>query len=205
MERAKEVQKLLAKKVDRTSKLDKINSVVGLDLSYSKNVGVAVAVLLDFPQLNLREYAVVKGVVEIPYIPGLLAFREAPLMVKAYEKLGHEADLIVVDGHGVTHPREFGVASHVGLMLDRPTIGVAKNLLYGNIIRGSDGTEYIVVNNNIGGFIYISLGKKLYISIGHKISIESLKSITPQLFKSHYLPEPTYIADVISKKFRRSQ
>ncbi|MEM1600762.1 MAG: endonuclease V [Sulfolobales archaeon] len=198
------MQKLLAKKVDRTYSLESINNVVGLDISYSKDVGVAAAVLLDFPQLNLKKYAVVKGVVEVPYIPGLLAFREAPLMIRAYEKLNCEADLIVVDGHGVTHPREFGVASHVGLVLDRPTIGVAKNLLYGSVVRGSDGVEYIIVNNKVGGLVYERLGKKLYISIGHKISIESLKNLIPRLFKSHYLPEPTYIADAISRKFRRS-
>ncbi len=125
-------------------------------------------------------------------------------MIRAYEKLNCEADLIVVDGHGVTHPREFGVASHVGLVLDRPTIGVAKNLLYGSVVRGSDGVEYIIVNNKVGGLVYERLGKKLYISIGHKISIESLKNLIPRLFKSHYLPEPTYIADAISRKFRRS-
>lgn len=181
-----------------------INNVVGLDISYSKDVGVAVAVFMNFPQLNLIEYAVVKGVVEIPYIPGLLAFREAPLMIKAYRKLNREADLIVVDGHGVTHPREFGIASHVGLILNKPTIGVAKNLLYGNIVKGPDSIEYIVVNNNVGGIVYKHLNRELYISIGHKISIDSLKEIVPQLFKSHYLPEPTYIADMLSKKFRRS-
>ncbi len=175
-----------------------------MDISYSKDVGVAVAVFMDFPQLNLKEYAVVKGVVEVPYIPGLLAFREAPLMIKAYRKLNREADLIVVDGHGVTHPREFGIASHVGLILDRPTVGVAKNLLYGTIVKSSDSTEYIVVNNNVGGVVYRHLNKELYVSIGHKVSINSLKEVVPYLFKSHYLPEPTYIADMLSKKFRRS-
>lgn len=168
-------------------------------------MGIAVAVLLDFPNLNLKEYAVVNGVIDIPYIPGLLAFREAPLMIKAYERLRCEADLIVVDGHGVTHPREFGVASHVGLILNRPTIGVAKGLLYGDIVKGDDEVEYIIVNNKVGGLVYPHQGKKLYISIGHKISIKSLKAITPKLFKSHFLPEPTYIADAISKNFRRSR
>ncbi len=205
MEKAKEIQKVLAKRVDRSYVLKDVNSVAGLDVSYSKDVGVAAAVLLDFPGLNLKEYAVARGVVEVPYIPGLLAFREAPLMIKAYEKLGCDADLIVVDGHGVTHPRGFGVASHVGLVLDKPTIGVAKNLLYGSVVRYPDSAEYVVVNGSVGGMVYERLGRKLYISIGHKVSMESLKLIVPQLFKSHYLPEPTYIADAISKRFRRLQ
>lgn len=205
IDRAKEAQRLLAKKVERAHNLGRVNNVVGLDVSYSKNVGTAVAALLDFPQLSLKGYAIVKEVVDIPYIPGLLAFREAPLMIKAYKTLGREADLIVVDGHGVTHPREFGVASHVGLALNKPTIGVAKGLLYGSIVRGRDGLEYIMVNDKVGGLVHINQGRKLYVSIGHKISMESLKLIIPQLFKSHHLPEPIYIADTLSKKFRRSQ
>lgn len=196
------MQKLLSEKVDKQGAPRELRKVVGLDVSYVDNTGFAVATLLNYPQLSLTEYVVVRGSVNIPYIPGLLAFREAPLMIKAYEKLGSDADLIIVDGHGVTHPRGLGIASHIGIVVDRPTIGAAKRLLCGDLIKAQDA-EYIVVNKEIGG-IALSFGsKKIYLSIGHKVSIDYIKLIAPKLFKDHYLPEPTYIADVISKRVRR--
>jgi deoxyribonuclease V len=201
--RAKELQEVLANRVDKTYEIGSINNVVGLDVAYVKDVGIAVAALLNYPQLQLKEYVVVEGVVEIPYVPGLLAFREAPLMIKAYEKLGHDADLVVVDGHGITHPRKFGIASHIGLVLDVTSIGVAKNLLYGDVVKHADGIEYIVVDGEVCGLVYRWLGKNTYVSIGHRISMKSLMKLIPNLYKNHYLPEPTYIADTISKKFRR--
>lgn len=151
----------------------------------------------------LKEYAIVKGFIEIPYVPGLLAFREAPLMIKACEKLT-TPDLIVVDGHGITHPRKFGIASHIGLVLDIPTIGIAKKLLYGRVIRGRDDIDYILVDDEIGGIVFRSMGREIYASIGHKMSIDYLKEVVPKLFRTHPLPEPTYIADTLSKMYRRS-
>ncbi len=202
--RAIALQRILSNKVIKYSYMVDVRRVVGLDLAYAGDIAIAVAALLSYPDLTLKEYVVVKGRVEVPYIPGLLAFREAPLMLKAYDKLGSAADLILVDGHGLTHPRGFGIASHIGLVLDTPSIGVAKRMLYGSIVRGLDGSEYIAVGKDIYGIVYKSQGRDLYVSIGHKVSIEVLKNILPRLFKSHYLPEPTYIADAISKKYRRA-
>ena len=202
--RAIKLQKLLAEKIICEGRIDKLNTVVGLDLAYIGNIGIAVAALLTYPDLRLKEYAVVVGEVNIPYVPGLLAFREAPLMFKAYEKLGVDADLIIVDGHGITHPRRLGIASHIGLVLDKPSIGAAKKILTGRIVE-KDGREYLVVDGMVGALVLRPKGSKkaIFLSIGHKISIAELERIAPTLFRDdHYLPEPTYIADKISKQVR---
>lgn len=203
------LQRKLSSLVDLRSSIniEAIKIVVGLDVSYVSGLGLAVATALSFPGLELIKYVVVKGPVYIPYVPGLLAFREAPLLFKAYEVLkktvGRDADLILVDGHGITHPRRFGIASHIGVILGIPTIGAAKRILTGEVRRvGSN--EYIFINN-IPSALVVNRGKKqVYLSIGHKISLETIEEIAPKLFKdNHYLPEPTYIADLISKIERK--
>jgi deoxyribonuclease V len=186
-----------------TSGIDasKVRYVAGLDVSYAGDSGLAVATLLSYPQLDLIEYVVVKGEVKIPYIPGLLAFREAPLLIKACELLSLRPDLLVVDGHGVTHPRKFGIASHIGVVLDTASIGVAKSLLYGKVV--SSGSEnLLMVGDFVGGLVVERDRKRLYFSIGHKVNIDNLREFSKTLFKGHDLPEPTYYADKISKQVR---
>jgi len=199
--RAVALQKLLSNMVIKEGGPSNIKTIIGLDVSYVKSLGIAVAAALTFPDMRLKEYVVVKGEVNIPYVPGLLAFREAPLLIKAYEKLGINADLLVIDGHGITHPRKFGIASHIGVVLDLPSIGAAKKILRGSIIR-RNGNEYLVIDGEIGAVV-ARIGKKtIYLSIGHKVSINYIENIMNKLFKGHYLPEPTYIADHITKKER---
>lgn len=181
--------------------LSSLRYVAGLDVSYIKDKGIAVAVLLSYPQLEPIEHIVVVGEVNIPYTPGLLAFREAPLLLKACESLSLTPDLLVVDGHGLAHPRRFGIASHIGVVLDRPSIGVAKSILYGKVID-SNSEKLLLVGDFVAG-IAITRGKKeLYFSIGHKVDLNSLRALSRTLFKNHDLPEPTYQADRISKEVR---
>ncbi|OYT50456.1 MAG: endonuclease V [Desulfurococcales archaeon ex4484_204] len=202
--RARALQAYLSSLVRREGPISSIRVVAGLDLSYVGNVGIAVATALSYPDLALREYVVVVGEVSIPYVSGLLAFREAPLMFKAYEKLGVDADLIVVDGHGVTHPRGLGIASHIGVVLDVPTMGAAKKILVGRVVKAG-GVEYLEVNDERGAVVFRRRsGKYVYLSIGHKVSISDVERIGATLFKAnHILPEPTYIADSITKRERR--
>jgi len=200
--KAIELQKYLSKLVIKEGKLTNLRSIVGLDVSYVKGKGLAVAALVNYPSLTLREYVVVVGEVPIPYIPGLLAFREAPLLIKAYEKLGADADLLIVDGHGITHPRKFGIASHIGVVLDLPSIGAAKKILVGRVIKIKD-REYLEVDGELGALVVGSGKKRVYLSIGHKVSLREIEYLAPTLFKGHELPEPTYIADLISKRERR--
>lgn len=203
VQKAVALQKFLSSLVRKEGRIDRLKSIVGLDVAYVGDTGVAVAALLEYPSLTLKEYVVVRGYVPIPYIPGLLAFREAPLLIKAYEKLGIDADLVVVDGHGITHPRKFGIASHIGVVLDVPSIGAAKKILVGGVIE-VHGRKYLTTIDNELGAIVVERGKKkVYLSIGHKISLEEVEKLIPKIFKTHDLPEPTYIADLITKKERR--
>ncbi len=198
------LQRLLAERVIWEGQLTNIRYVCGLDLSYVGDIGIAVATLHDYPDLALIKYSVVAGFVPIPYVPGLLAFREAPLMFKAVEKLGVRPDLIVVDGHGVTHPRGLGIASHIGVVLDVPSVGAAKRILTGEVVR-KGGREYLVVKGRVGALIVRSKGRRtVYLSIGHKVSMNDIERLSRVLFKGHSLPEPTYVADRITKEVRKA-
>jgi deoxyribonuclease V len=202
VERAKRLQERLSRRVSLNDlDLGKVRYVAGLDVSYARNLGVGVAVLLTYPQLNPVEYVVVKGRVEVPYIPGLLAFREAPLLIKAIELLSIKPDLLVVDGHGVTHPRRFGIASHIGLVTDTASVGAAKSLLYGRVV--DSGPERLIVVDDLVGGLVVKYGRReVYLSIGHRVSLDNLRVLSKTLFKHHDLPEPTYLADRVAKEVR---
>ena len=201
--KAFKLQELMAEKVVWKGELRRLNKVVGLDLAFVGRKGIGIAALLSYPELNLIKYAVAIDKVPIPYVPGLLAFREAPLMFAAYEALNEDTDLIMVDGHGVTHPRGLGIASHIALVLDKPSIGAAKKPLYGRE-ELVNGVRYVIVNGCRAALVIESgRGRKIYLSIGHKIGIDEIVRLAPTFFKGHSLPEPTYVADRISKEVRR--
>ncbi len=147
------------------------------------------------------------GEVSFPYIPGYLAFREAPLMLKAFLKLKiKNRDLIImVNGHGIAHPRGLGIASHIGLVLNKPSMGVAKKLLVGEVSRIS-GREVIILNNRIVGIVVSGerSKEKYYVTIGYKISVEDLEYYIERTFNYRYRytkpPYPIYLADKISRE-----
>ncbi len=205
VERAKKLQEKLSRRVVYDGiDLVKVRYLAGLDVSYVKDLGIAVAVLLTYPQLDPVEYVVVKGRVGVPYIPGLLAFREAPLLIKAVELLSVRPDLLVVDGHGVTHPRRFGIASHIGLVTDTASVGAAKSLLYGRVVD-SGSERLIVVEDLVGGLVVRRGRREVYLSIGYRVNLDNLRVLSKTLFKHHELPEPTYLADRVAKEVRASE
>jgi len=205
VEKAKKLQERLSRRVVYDGiDLGKVRHLAGLDVSYAWDLGVGVAVLLTYPQLDPVEYVVVKGRVEVPYIPGLLAFREAPLLIKALELLSVRPDLIVVDGHGVTHPRRFGIASHVGLVTGTASVGAAKSLLYGRVV--DSGPERLIVVDGLAGGLTVRRGRReVYLSIGYRVSLDNLRVLSKTLFKHHDLPEPTYLADRVAKEVRAAE
>jgi len=128
------IQKSMAAQVVKTGHLESVKYVAGADVSTEKNSSLAHAgvVVMSFPGLELVEEQGIAFELSFPYIPGLLAFREAPPLLKVFEKIEHEPDLILFDGQGIAHPRGMGIASHVGLLLNKPSIGCAKSLLTGH-------------------------------------------------------------------------
>ena len=205
VERAKKLQEKLSRRVVYDGiDLGKVRYLAGLDVSYAGDLGVGVAVLLTYPHLDPVEYVVVKGRIGVPYIPGLLAFREAPLLIKALELLSVRPDLVVVDGHGVTHPRKFGIASHVGLVTGTASVGAAKSLLYGEVVD-SGSERLIVVDDLVGGLVVRRGRREVYLSIGYRVNLDNLRVLSKTLFKHHDLPEPTYLADRVAKEVRTSE
>jgi deoxyribonuclease V len=179
-----ELQKKLAPQVSEESELPaKIINLVGCDATYIKGITLASATLVDYEKLKLLKTSDVEESTRLPYIPGLLAFREAPSVLRAIRNLKPKSYVCMVDAHGVAHPRRFGLACFVGLALGKPTIGVAKSLLYGRIKR-----DMIVDMDGSPLAAMLKLpesGKTIYVSVGHKISLKDAARIvkyclTPQ-------------------------
>ncbi len=163
-----------------------IRYIAGVDVAYRKGKAIGVAALLDYKDLNLIEYGIYITESRVPYIPTYLAFREIPPMVGAIKRLSIEPDITLVDSHGLIHPRGLGAASHLGIVLNIPTIGVAKSPLVGK--PNEDG--YIILNGRKVGY---KVSDKLYISIGHRVSLNSAIKIVLHVLRN-VVPEPTRLA-----------
>lgn len=175
--------------------------VAGVDVSVSKAEGTATGavVVLEYPGLDLVEVKVVHDRVDFPYIPGLLSFRELPLILPACEKLSLTPDLFLVDGQGFAHPRRFGLACHLGLFLGTPTIGCAKSRLCGRHevpgVEPGDYTNLVDEDETIGVVLRTKPGTNpVYISIGHKIDLQSAIHWVLECCRGYRLPEPTRLA-----------
>lgn len=198
-----ELQKQLAYEVIAEDRLaEPIRTVAGIDLGYdAKNdTSRAVVVVLSFPSLDLIESAEALLPIQFPYVPGLLSFRETPVAIKALEKLKITPDLILCDGQGLAHPRRFGIACHIGLIADIPTIGVAKSLLVGKYeslgeTRGSTA-PLIYKNEQIGAALRTKdKVQPVYVSVGHRIGLETAVKYVLQCTPKYRLPETTRLAD----------
>ncbi len=166
--------------------------------------GRAAVIVMSYPKLELVESHVVDGQVEFPYVPGLLSFREIPILAQAFDALQVKPGLLLVDGQGLAHPRRLGIASHLGLLLDIPTIGVAKSRLIGEhtvpgLEAGSraelrDGREVIGLALRTRDRV-----APVYVSIGHKIGLAEAAEWVLRLCRGYRLPEPARLADHLSK------
>lgn len=198
------IQEDLARRVVLEDIFEGPEKVAGVDLAYMGNRVFCAAVVLDYESLKIVEKQCIETKVTVPYVPTFLAFREAEPIMEAVKHL--HFDVLMLDGHGIAHPRGIGVASHVGVLLDVPTIGVAKRILCGEV-EGEIETETpapLIYEGKRIGYAYRSKegAKPIYISPGHKVSLESSLRIVKHCIKGHRLPEPTRLAHVMvrSKK-----
>lgn len=153
---------------------------------------------------NLLEISTEKMHVDFPYTPGFLSYTELPPAMKAVQGLS-EYDVLMVNGHGLAHPRGFGLASHLGLKLDKPTIGVAKRLLVGKPLKKEARTTKIMFEDKVVGIKIISPTKSpIYVSIGHMITLESCVEIVKDFFLDHTLPEPLTAAHRYSRESKNN-
>lgn len=198
---AKQIQMELASQVSRKSEDIKPRFIAGVDISApdSRGIARAAAVILNYPELKVTEIETAEDKINFPYIPGLLSFREAPLVLTACQKLSTDPDLILIDGQGIAHPRRFGIASHIGLLLNIPTIGCAKSRLCGThtpVI--AEAGAYAEITDN-GEVIGVALRTKdnvrpIYISIGHKIDLPTAIRWVLECCCNRRLPEPCRLA-----------
>jgi deoxyribonuclease V len=163
----------------------------------------AAAVLLSFPDLTPLGDSLVEEPVRYPYIPGLLSFREAPAVIAALEGLSEPPDLIMVDGQGRAHPRRFGIACHLGLLLDRPALGCAKSRLIGDYDEPppEPGAWTPLTHHGevIGAVVRTRAGvKPLFVSVGHRVSLETAVALVLACARGLRLPEPTRLADQLA-------
>ena len=194
-----QIQNELRNQVISQDRFGDIKTVAGVDLGFKKDIARASVVVLSFPELQLIDGVLVESPVPFPYIPGLLSFRETPPLLKSFDQLNTEPDLIIADGQGIAHPRRFGIASHLGLILDRPTVGCAKSRLWGRHKQPNDeagSIEYLYDKGEIIGAAVRTRSNVnvVYVSVGHRISLDSAIRLTLACCRRYRLPETTRYA-----------
>jgi len=196
-EEAARVQTDLRKRLVLTWDAQPIGTIAGVDVSIKTESARAAIVVLRYPELTPLEAVIADTPLVFPYIPGLLAFREGPAVLAAWSTLQNKPDLLMFDGQGIAHPRGIGIASQLGLWLERPTIGVAKSRLYGRHMevgpQRGDRADLLDTNGNIIGAVLRMREKTnpLYISPGHLIDVQHATEFVIACSAGYRLPEPT--------------
>jgi deoxyribonuclease V len=193
-------QEQLAKKIVMKDDFDKeIEYVCGVDVSYKKDVAYCSAVIVKKNTLEVVEVVKNKSIIKYPYIPGLFVLRESNPILHTLKLLKNPFQLLLIDGHGILHPRRCGLASYIGIVANNPTIGVAKSLLCGSLQSDS----FVKYNDDVLGYAIQEEGnpnKMIYVSTGHKISLLTSIQLVISLTKiGELIPEPLRIADIASK------
>lgn len=197
-----DLQQQLALLVDPTDRFTSIKTVAGVDVAYDKhsNKLVAAAVVLDAVTLAILDSATAEDVERFPYIPGLFSFRELPPIILALQKLRITPDLIICDGQGLAHPRRFGLACHLGVLFDVPTIGCGKTRLIGEAqepgYNRGDFSPLIDRGETVGQLLRTQTGiKPVYVSVGHRILLSTASKWVLKLSTKYRLPETTRASD----------
>ena len=192
------IQARLSSTVERSDRLGPLRRVAGLDVGFEADGRLtrAAVVVLSFPDLQPEESCLVRLPTRFPYVPGLLSFREAPAILAALEQLKTLPDLLVCDGQGLAHPRRFGLACHLGLLCDLPSIGVAKSRLIGqHSLPGEQRGDWQPLMDSgevIGAVLRTRSGARpVYVSIGHRCSLETAIKLTLLCTPKYRLPETT--------------
>ncbi|KPV40507.1 hypothetical protein AN478_06245 [Thiohalorhabdus denitrificans] len=189
-----------------------VERVAGVDAAFLGDQVVAVVVVLRFPELTVEEEAVAVRPVPFPYVPGLLSFREGPAVLEVFRAVANPPDLILFDGQGIAHPRRLGIAAHLGVLLDRPAIGVAKSRLTGTFDEGALGAEKgarvpLTEAGEVLGAVVRSRTnvRPLFVSPGHRCDADSAVDWTLACCTRYRLPEPTRLADRRAGEHKRER
>jgi deoxyribonuclease V len=205
---AKHIQLTLRRKVKIVPLKKKPRSVAGVDAAFSGNVIIAAACLFTYPELIPVEDTYAVGKVPFPYVPGLLSFREGPAIMEAVNNLSKRPDLIIFDGQGIAHPAGMGIAAHIGVLLDIPSIGCAKSRLVGDYTEPGNKKGQMADLKYHGKFIGSVLRsrnnvKPIFISPGHLIDVKDAVEAVIECLGTYRIPEPIRRADYFTKKLKR--
>lgn len=205
VEEAIAIQEQLRGEVITSDQLETVQYVAGVDMGFEAagTISRAAVAVLSFPSLQLQESAIARRPTSFPYVPGFLSFREIPAVLDALEKISTIPDLILCDGQGIAHPRRFGIACHLGLIINIPAIGVAKSLLIGKHeeVPEQRGSWQPLVNRGetIGAVLRTrTKTKPLYVSSGHRVSLPTAIEYVLRCTPKYRLPETTRIADKLA-------
>lgn len=209
--RAFDIQRELSRKVILTNEVGRPLTVAGADLSVMKsgNKLICGIILFSYPDLTEIEHVYTVSEERFPYIPGLLAFREGPAIIETFGKLGRKPDLLIIDGQGIAHPRGFGIACHVGVLLGLPTMGIAKKKLYGTYnepesMKGSWSPLMSKEGGVIGSVLRTKDNTKpVFVSPGHMLDTESAREIALECARGYRIPEPTRWADIYVARLKK--
>jgi deoxyribonuclease V len=203
--KAHKAQLSLSRKIITEDRLPKkIKCVAGVDVAYTNELAIGAVAVLDFESLQLLEQQTATCEVNFPYIPTLLAFREIPPAVACIRKLRLQPDVFLADGQGIAHPYGFGFASHLGLAIGKPTVGVAKSRLVGEPTVVAWRVFLVRKGKVIGEVVTTKKGvKPVYVSIGHFISLETAVTIAKHCVRKSKIPEPLWQAHKIASEQRR--
>lgn len=206
------LQKELASQLESNDRIEPVKHIAGVDIGFEEEGAItrAAVVVLKWeqaaaPYLTVVEQVVHREPTRMPYIPGLLSFREIPAALGAFEKLSVRPELVMVDGQGIAHPRRLGVAAHLGLWLDLPTIGIAKSRLYGKHAEVGDARGDwvpLTAGSHVIGAVLRSREKvkPVFVSPGHRLSLETSLTWVMRCLGRTKLPEPTRLADRLASR-----
>lgn len=206
------LQKRFAARINATKSLGQFDLIAGADISHNRfsHDIVAGVVVWRASDNCIVEKRAVHGKTEFPYVPGLLSFREAPLVLAAFAKIRTKLDAVMIDGQGIAHPRRLGLASHIGLWLGVPTIGCAKSRLCGDFkapARRAGSSTRLTLEGKVVGRVLRSknAAKPLFISPGHRIDVSGAVQVVVACLRGYRMPEPTRLAHLYVNEERRKR
>jgi deoxyribonuclease V len=209
---AKNIQLELRQQLRLCPPPNPLTTVAAGDVAYGRWEAKTYAgfLLFTYPDLNVLERVFAAGEVSFPYIPALLTFREAPLLLQAFGQLSRKPDLIIFDGQGIAHPRAMGIAAHLGIILDLPTIGCAKSCLVGtyeNLPAFAGAKAPLLYQDQVVGMAVRTRahGRPVFVSPGHKMDLENAVKITLALCRGYRIPEPLRQAHIFVKRLRSEE
>ena len=207
---ARAIQQRLSGRVERRDRFGRIRQVAGADVAFGHGQAYAAVTVFSYPDLRPIETAHAAVPLSFPYVPGLLSFREGPALLKAFADLKTRPDLILFDAHGLAHPRRFGLACHMGVLLGRASVGCAKSVLVGEWDPAALGEErgawapLVLEGKTVGAAVRTRDGTTpIFVSIGHRVSLQNAIRLALACCAGYRIPEPTRQSDIAVSRLRR--